>query len=72
MNMDERTLRPGELKDAATLRPGHFIAGAAAAAQESLNQSVGNWELVRVLETREHCMNTDRFAPFLLFLPYAI
>jgi len=53
--MDERTLRPGELKDAATLRPGHFIAGAAAAAQESLNQSVGNWELVRVLETREHC-----------------
>ncbi|MBR5287049.1 MAG: protein kinase [Clostridia bacterium] len=51
--MDERTLRPGELKDAATLRPGHFIAGASS--QESLNQSVGKWTLVRVLETREHC-----------------
>ena len=53
--MDERTLRPGELRDAATLRSSHFIASTAAAAQESLNQFIGSWELVRVLETRDHC-----------------
>ena len=53
--MDERTLRPGELKDAPTLRASHFIASTAAAAQESLNQFISSWELVRVLETRDHC-----------------
>lgn len=55
MNMDERTLRPEELRDAATLRPGHFIAGAAAAAQPELNERIGKWALVRVIDSREHC-----------------
>ena len=51
--MDERTLRPGDLQDAATLRPGHFIAGAAAESEQGLGQSIGSWELLRIMPRSE-------------------
>ncbi len=53
--MDERTLRPEEVRDAATLRPGQFIDHAGADAQAGLGQSIGEYSLLRVIEAREHC-----------------
>ncbi|MBR6570618.1 MAG: protein kinase [Clostridia bacterium] len=52
--MEQRTLRPHEIRDAATLRPMHQTAAAPQADSRYINAEIDDWRIISPLVQREH------------------